>query len=94
MPRRIPDYADAFEGWNYISSIGSIISVVATAIFMYIIYDMLVNQPATVANPWGMPRYFVSRRVHQSSSQHATSLEWGLPSPTPFHAYLMMPVQS
>jgi cytochrome c oxidase subunit 1 len=94
MPRRIPDYADAFEGWNYISSIGSIISVVATAIFLYTIYDMLVNQPDATANPWGMPSYFVSNVEFVSSTSHSTSLEWTLPSPTPFHAYNMMPVQS
>jgi hypothetical protein len=45
MPPRIPDYPDAFEGWNYISSIGSMISVVATGVFLYIIYDMLASQP-------------------------------------------------
>lgn len=95
MPRRIPDYADAFEGWNYISSIGSIISVVATAIFLYTIYDMLVNQPAASANPWGVPAFFMSTPSYLTeSASSSTSLEWTLPSPTPFHAYNMMPVQS
>lgn len=94
MPRRIPDYADAFEGWNYISSIGSIISVVATAIFLYTIYDMLVNQPAAAANPWGMPAFFMSTPSYLKESSSSTTLEWAVPSPTPFHAYHMMPVQS
>ena len=42
MPRRIPDYPDAFSGWNAISSYGSIISVIATILFAYIIYDILL----------------------------------------------------
>ena len=34
MPRRYADYTDAFAGWNYISSIGSYISVVGLAVFL------------------------------------------------------------
>ena len=37
MPRRIPDYPDAYAGWNAVSSFGSLISVVATIIFGYIL---------------------------------------------------------
>ena len=94
MPRRIPDYPDAYEGWNYISSIGSLISVAATAVFLYLIYDMLTAQPATSMNPWGVPGYFMSTPSFLSESTHSNSLEWTIPSPTPYHAYLMMPVQS
>jgi len=38
MPRRISDYPDAFAGWNYVSSFGSIISVVATGLFLHLTY--------------------------------------------------------
>ena len=51
MPRRIPDYPDAFSGWNQWSSFGSLISVVATILFGYIIYDIFVNQPRSSNNP-------------------------------------------
>ena len=43
MPRRIPDYPDAFAGWNAVSSFGSLVSVVATGLFAYIIYDIFAN---------------------------------------------------
>jgi len=36
MPRRIPDYPDAFGLWNYIESIGSIISIIGVIIFFNI----------------------------------------------------------
>ncbi len=94
MPRRIPDYPDAFEGWNYISSIGSMISVVATGVFLYIIYDMLANQPVATANPFGIPQFFMSTPSYLKESQTSTTLEWTVPSPTPYHAYHMMPLQS
>ncbi|KAJ0792099.1 putative cytochrome c oxidase subunit I, cytochrome c oxidase-like, subunit I [Helianthus annuus] len=32
MPRRIPDYPDAYAGWNALSSFGSYISVVGIVI--------------------------------------------------------------
>jgi len=44
MPRRIPDYPDAYAGWNYISSIGSFISTGATLWFFYILFDLFTNQ--------------------------------------------------
>jgi cytochrome c oxidase subunit 1 len=46
MPRRVSDYPDAFTGWNFISSIGSIISVAATALFLQIVYLQLVKGKA------------------------------------------------
>lgn len=55
---------------------------------------MLVNQPAAIANPWGTPSYFMSNMEYVNGSEYSTTLEWALPSPTPFHAYNMMPVQS
>jgi cytochrome c oxidase subunit I len=43
MPRRIPDYPDAFSGWNSVASIGAFISFTGTLIFVYILYDILYN---------------------------------------------------
>jgi cytochrome c oxidase subunit 1 len=52
MPRRVSDYPDAFVGWNLVSSFGSIISVIATALFLYIVYVQLVSGKAVSRNPW------------------------------------------
>jgi len=41
MPRRIPDYPDAFANWNLVSTIGSVISFFGTLLFLYIIFDLL-----------------------------------------------------
>jgi heme/copper-type cytochrome/quinol oxidase subunit 1 len=41
MPRRIPDYPDAFSGWNWVASFGSNISAFSIVLFFYIVYVSL-----------------------------------------------------
>lgn len=43
IPRRIPDYPDAYAGWNAIASYGSILSGMAALFFFYVVYDCLTN---------------------------------------------------
>jgi cytochrome c oxidase subunit I len=40
MPRRIPDYPDIYWAWNYVSSVGSLVSVFGLLVFLVIIYDL------------------------------------------------------
>jgi len=42
MPRRIPDYPDAYAGWNLIASFGSYLSAISSLLFFFIVYQMLV----------------------------------------------------
>ena len=94
MLRRIPDYADAFAGWNSISSFGSLVSVVSTVLFAYIIYDLFVNGKKVEDNPWAIPSYFTSLVKFNKESITGNSLEWNLPSPIPLHAFMILPKQS
>lgn len=97
LPRRIPDYPDAFEGWNAISSLGSIVSVVATLLFIYIIYDLFVNGKEVGKNPWLVPVFFTSTSIVKtpaSLNQPSETLEWTVDSPIPFHSYEEVPAQS
>ena len=41
MPRRIPDFPDAYAQWNFVSSFGSIISIVSSLFFFYIVIHSL-----------------------------------------------------
>jgi len=43
MPRRVPDYPDAYSGWNAVSSFGSYISIFASLLFFYIVYITLTS---------------------------------------------------
>lgn len=42
MPRRIPDFPDAYSGWNAVSSLGSYISFFSAILFFYIVYVTLI----------------------------------------------------
>jgi heme/copper-type cytochrome/quinol oxidase subunit 1 len=94
MPRRIPDYADSFSGWNAVSSFGSMVSVIATILFLYIIFDIFTNQPVCENNPWAVPSYYTSSVEFNHETQNANSIEWALGSPIPLHAFSMLAVQS
>ncbi len=76
MPRRIPDYPDVYAGWNYWSSIGSYISFGAALWFLVVVAELFIRKRPAAANPWG---------------EGATTLEWTLPSPPPFHTYETQP---
>jgi len=93
MPRRISDYPDAFSGWNLISSYGSIISVVATGLFLFIVYKQLVEGNATSRNPWLTPQFY-SDSLQALLNRSYPSLEWALSSPPKPHAFTSLPLQS
>ena len=93
MPRRISDYPDAFAGWNLVSSFGSIISVIATWLFLYILYVQLVEGKATSRYPWLTPQFYYDL-LQTHLTRAFNSLEWGLNSPPKPHAFVSLPLQS
>jgi len=93
MPRRISDYPDAFSGWNEISSIGSMISVIATWLFLYIVYNQLVKGDVAIRYPWLTPQFF-SDLFQTLFNRNYNSLEWSLNSPPKPHAFVSLPLQS
>lgn len=76
MPRRVPDYPDAFAGWNMVSSIGSGMSMFAAFFFVFIVIYTLRYGKKCPDNPWG---------------EGATTLEWTVSSPPPFHTFSTQP---
>lgn len=90
MPRRIPDYADAFLGWNRLSSFGSIVSVVATIVFLVMLgHSLVLGRVVTDPSVWTTPDFNTSASV-QADRIHG--VEWALASPTPLHAFEHLPV--
>jgi cytochrome c oxidase subunit 1 len=61
MPRRYPDYPDAYAYWNEISSWGYVIMLAGMAIFFVNLFWSLAAGKKAPDNPWG---------------EGATTLEW------------------
>ncbi|APX64950.1 cytochrome c oxidase subunit I [Sphingomonas sp. gentR] len=76
MPRRYPDYPDAFALWNKVATHGYEIMAAGMAIFFInLIWSLIAGKPAG-DNPWG---------------EGATTLEWTLSSPPPYHQFETLP---
>jgi len=84
MPRRIPDYPDAYIGWNYVSSFGSYISVFSIFLFFVIIYETLTNLDKCPVNPWAYN--------DNTASISEFTLEWVVGSPPSFHTFYELPL--
>jgi cytochrome c oxidase subunit 1 len=76
MPRRYADYPDAYAGWNYVSSIGAFIAGFGVLVFLSMIAEAFAKKRKAADNPLGVG---------------ATTLEWTLPSPPPFHQFNELP---
>ena len=93
MPRRISDYPDAFSGWNFVSSFGSIVSVIAAWLFLYIVYRQLVEGQAASRFPWMTPQFYTDT-LQALLNRAYPRLEWGLSSPPKAHAFTSLPLGS
>ncbi|MCC7394842.1 MAG: cytochrome c oxidase subunit I [Sphingomonadaceae bacterium] len=76
MPRRYPDYAHAYEYWHHISSLGYLVVLVGLFFFFANVFYTLFAGKKVGANPWG---------------EGATTLEWTLSSPPPYHQFNELP---
>jgi cytochrome c oxidase subunit 1 len=59
-----------------ISTIGALISAASAFYFCYVLYKIFTSEPKCADNPWG---------------EGATTLEWTLSSPPPFHTFDELP---
>ncbi len=77
MPRRYPDYPDAYAYWNHIASAWgySLMAVGMEIFFVNLIWSLIAGKKAG-DNPWG---------------EGATTLEWTLSSPPPYHQFETLP---
>ena len=76
MPRRYIDYPEEFELWNQVSSFGAYITLAGVAFFLIMLVEAFIRRRPASANYWG---------------EGATTLEWTLPSPPPYHQFNTLP---
>jgi cytochrome c oxidase subunit 1 len=76
MPRRYIDYPDAFALWNRVSSVGYYITFVSMLVFFGVMIEAAMRKRKAADSPWG---------------EGATTLEWTLSSPPPFHQFETLP---
>jgi cytochrome c oxidase subunit 1 len=76
MPRRYVDYPDGFAFWNLVSSYGYLIMAAGMVVFFALLIEAAMRRRPAEANPWG---------------EGATTLEWTLSSPPPFHQFNELP---
>ena len=77
MPRRYPDYPDALEHYNHVATIGYMVMASGMVVFFVNILYSLFAGPKAGDNPWG---------------EGATTLEWTLSSPPPYHQFETLPI--
>ncbi|HEX7751472.1 MAG TPA: cytochrome c oxidase subunit I [Novosphingobium sp.] len=77
MPRRYPDYAEAYAHWNHVATVGYFIMAASIVIFLFNVAYALAFGKKASGNYWG---------------EGATTLEWTLSSPPPFHQFETLPV--
>jgi cytochrome c oxidase subunit 1 len=77
LPRHYADYPDAYAGWMRISSYGSYMFAFGLLVFFAgVFYAYFIRKEKAGDNPWG---------------EGATTLEWTLSSPPPFHQFNTLP---
>ena len=64
MPRRIPDFPDAYSEWNSIATFGSIITTVSTFFFAYVVFETFTSNSRVGFNPWRDSTEFSFNKSH------------------------------
>jgi len=81
----VPDYPDAFAGWNTVASWGSYVTTIGIALFIYIVYETLTHGERAPANPWDFGS------ASQVGRRGNFSIEWLINSPPRFHTFNEIP---
>jgi len=77
MPRRYVDYPEEFAYFNQMSTMGAFLTLASVVLFFVWVFEALIVRRKVEDNYWG---------------EGATTLEWTLSSPPPYHQFNTLPV--
>lgn len=89
MPRRIPQYPDAFIGWNVVSSWGSVISVISVIVALYSVQVQITEGTNLDEEIQVTPDFTESNLTRL---QRSSDLELILDRPANFHTFSELPI--
>jgi len=71
MPRRVPDYPDAYSFLNSVASLGSFVTIIAVIVFFFLVFFCLVDVVFLVEN-----KFLLGGFLCYCSVSKFTSLVW------------------
>lgn len=89
MVRRIADYPDSYNNWNYIASLGAMINIISVIIFIFIIYKQFTDK--IEFKSWIQSDLFKSPNIPMFRIR-SESFENLLSTPVKFHTFNELPV--
>jgi cytochrome c oxidase subunit 1 len=78
MPHCIPNYPNAYAGWNAFSSFDSYVSIKGFLCFIVVVFLTSTNENKCAPSPWAV-------------EQNSTTLEWMVKSSPTFHTFKKLP---
>lgn len=100
MPRRIPDYPDAYAGWNQIATFGSMISIFSVIVLLFVITSMTDTKDSSGYASWEVKPYFNvtnpltfgNNALSLAVKANHSSLEWSADTPPKYHSFIQSPI--
>ena len=101
MPRRIPDYADAYAGWNSVATFGSMISIFSVIVLLFVINSMTTTPENGVGfATWSVKPYYAVTTpltsteggISSKITCNYSSLEWSADTPPKYHTFVQSPI--
>ena len=93
QPRRISDYPDCYAGWNYIASIGSMVSLISSFLFIYIVYRQFADKiKMGEKDTLLLPEYFNYGGGKKILKIKSEQFEFNVSIPPKYHTFNELPV--